>query len=74
MKMVILHAITGVNRPLGPIYTKRQRQGCDDAFAIPFSLKTMESLQNGVATYFQVTPLISMRTESLSVMAELSQR
>ena len=24
----------------------------------------MESLQNGVATYFQVTPLISMRTKS----------
>ena len=33
--------------------------------AIPFSLKTMESLQNAVATYFQVTPLISMRIKSL---------
>ena len=32
--------------------------------AILFSLKTMESLQNGVATYFQLIPLISMRTES----------
>ena len=32
--------------------------------AIPFSLKTMESLQNGVATNFPVTPLFSMRTES----------
>ena len=30
MKMVILHAIAGVHRPLGPIYTKSQRQGCDD--------------------------------------------
>ena len=27
---------------------------------ILFSLKTMESLQNGVATDFQVTPLFSM--------------
>ena len=34
--------------------------------AIPFSLKTMESLQNGVGTYFQVTPLISMRSKSLA--------
>ena len=31
--------------------------------AIPFSLKTIESLQNGVTTYFQVTPLITMRTK-----------
>ena len=34
--------------------------------AIPFSLKTIESLQNGVATYLQATPLISMRTKSLA--------
>ena len=33
------------------------------SLVIPFSLKTMESLQNGVATYFQATPLISMRTK-----------
>ena len=32
--------------------------------AILFSLKTMESLQNGVATHFQATPLFSMKTES----------
>ena len=31
---------------------------------ILFSLKTMESLQNGFATHFQVTLLFSMRTES----------
>ena len=52
---------------LGPIYTKRQRQCCDNSamtLAILFSLKTMELLQNGVTTYFQVIPLISMRTES----------
>ena len=51
---------------LRPIYTKRQRQCCDNSammLAIPFSLKTMESLQNGVATYFQATPLTSMRTK-----------
>ena len=30
-----------------------------------FSLKTMESLQIGVATHFQVTPLLSIRTESI---------
>ena len=30
----------------------------------PFSLKTMESLQNGIATCFQATPLILMRTKS----------
>ena len=35
-------------------------------FAILFSLKTMESLQNGFATHFQVSPLISMRKESLA--------
>ena len=28
-----------------------------------FSLKTMESLQNGVTTYFQATPLITMKTK-----------
>ena len=52
--------------PLGSIYTKRQRQCCDNAammLAILFSLKTMESLQNGVATHFQATPLFSMRIE-----------
>ena len=32
--------------------------------AIPFSLKTMESLRNRVSTYFQATPLISMKTKS----------
>ena len=30
---------------------------------ILFSFKTMESLQNGIATHFQATPLISMRAE-----------
>ena len=31
--------------------------------AILFSLKTMESLQNGFAAHFQATPLFSMRTK-----------
>ena len=33
--------------------------------AILFSLKTMKSLQNGVATHFQPTPFFSMRTVQL---------
>ena len=32
-----------------------------------FSLKTLESLQNRVATHFQVTPLFSPRTELLAL-------
>ena len=46
---------------------KRQRQRCDNSamtLEIQFSLKTMESLQNGVVTHFRAIPLISMRTES----------
>ena len=34
--------------------------------AILFSWKSMELLQNGVATHFSVTPLFSMRTELLA--------
>ena len=34
--------------------------------AILFSLKTMKSLQKGIATHFQSTPLFSMRKESLA--------
>ena len=40
---------------LGSVYTKRQCQRCDNfvmMLAILFSLKTVESLQNGVATIF----------------------
>ena len=56
---------------LGPIYIKRQRQRCDNSamIAVLFSLKTMESLQNGFATYFQATPLFSMRTK-LQVLSQ----
>ena len=45
-------------KALGPVYTKRQRQYCDNSamtLVILFTLKTMESLQNGVATHFQAT-------------------
>ena len=52
-----------------PVYTERQSQRCDTSMmmlAILFSLKTMEPLQNGVATYFQVTLLFSMKTVSLA--------
>ena len=40
---------------LGPVYTKPQRQHCDNSamtLAILFSLKTMELLKIGVATHF----------------------
>ena len=49
----------------GPIYTKRQRQRCDNSvmtLTTLFSLKTMESLQNWVATHFRMTLLFLMRT------------
>ena len=58
-------------RAYGPVYNKRQCQCCNDSvmmLVIVFLLKSMESLQNGVATHFQVTPLFSMRTESLATL------
>ena len=42
---------------LGPVYTKRQHQRYDNSAM---------TLQNRFATHFQVSPLISMRTESLA--------
>ena len=48
---------------------KHQRESFDNSgvtLAILLSLKTMESLQNGVTTHFQATPLLSMRTVSLA--------
>ena len=44
---------------LGPVYTKRQRQRWTISamtLAILFSLKTMQLLQNGVATHFERLP------------------
>ena len=64
-----------VDGPLGPIYTKRQHQHCDKfalTLVILFSLKTIESLQDGVAIHFQVSPFISMRIQLCSLMTELS--
>ena len=40
--------------------------------AILLSLKTVESLQNEVATHFQVTRLFSMRTELLALLQSCS--
>ena len=59
-----------VNRHLfkGPFTTKRQSQRCDNSamtLAILFSLKTMELLENRLRPYSGVTPLFSIRTESL---------
>ena len=42
---------------LGTVYTKCQRQRCDNSAM---------TLQNGAATHFQASPLMSMRTESLA--------
>ena len=42
-----------VNVPLGPVYTKRQRQCCDNSvmtLVILFSLKSVESLENRLQT------------------------
>ena len=53
---------------LEPVYLKRKRQRCYNSAMMPailFSLKTMEPLQNGVVTHFQVTLLFSMRIVSL---------
>ena len=64
------------NSMLGPVYTKHQHQHCNNSvmmLAILLSLKTMESLQNGVATHLQAASLFSMRTVSL-VSSELLQR
>ena len=52
---------------LGPVYTKRQRQGCDNSvmtLAILFSLKSVESLENRLQPHSGATPLFLMRTES----------
>ena len=60
------HLCLNIYEPLRFIYTKRQRQRCDNSamtLAILFSLKSVELLQNGFATHFQATPLISMRTK-----------
>ena len=45
---------------LGPIYTKRQQQLCNNCRDYVL-IETMESLQNGVATHFEATTLFSIR-------------
>ena len=50
---------------LGPVYTKRLRQRCDNSAMMPamlFSLKTVDSLQNGLQPHSGVTPSFSMKT------------
>ena len=49
---------------LGSVYIKRQHQRGDNS--VWHSLKTMESLENGLQLHSGVTPLFSMRTESLA--------
>ena len=60
---------------LGSVYTKRQRQRCDNSammLAILFSLKTMESLQNGVAFQKYKCALNILRTYLGSFAASVS--
>ena len=50
---------------LGPVYTKRQRQCCDNSVmtvTILFSLKSIESLENGLQIHSGATLLFSIRT------------
>ena len=57
-----------VSKVLGPVYTKRQHQGCDNSammLAILFSFRSMKLLLNRIATHFRVTSLFSMRIELL---------
>ena len=53
----------------GPLYTKHQHQRCDNSvmmLVIQFSLKTMESLENGLQPHSGATVLFSMITVSLA--------
>ena len=48
-------AEVSVNGPLGPVYTKHQRRFCDHSvmtLVILFSLKSMETLENGLQTHY----------------------
>ena len=57
----------GTESPLGPVYTKCQHQCCNNSamtLAMLFSLKTMESLENGLQPHSEATPLFSMRAVS----------
>ena len=67
--MVMQTADVKCEQALGPVYTKRQRQGCNNAamtLVTLFSFKSVESLENALQTHSGVTPLISMRMESLA--------
>ena len=51
---------------LGPIYTEGHSERFDNSAMMPIvllSLKTMESLQNGITTHFQVTQLLPSATK-----------
>ena len=54
---------------LGPVYTKRQRQRCDDTCDFVL-IETKESLQIGVTTHFQATPLFFNENRIVSVDAK----
>ena len=48
-------AEVSVSGPLGPVYTKHQRRFCDHSamtLVILFSLKSMETFENGLLTHY----------------------
>ena len=50
----LFSSFPNISRQLRPVYTKRQRQRCDHStmmLAILFSLKSMETLENGLQTH-----------------------
>ena len=64
-------------KALGSVYTEHQHQGCDNSWmtlAILFSLKTMESLKNGLQPYSGMAALFFNENSITSVIAELLQR
>ena len=61
-----------VNKASGPVYTKRQRQRCDNSvmtLVILFSLKTVESLKMGFNPHSGATPILDFRCKPYSVIA-----
>ena len=66
MSVLVLCMLTA---SLGPVYTKRQSQYCDNSamtLMILLSLKRMESLKNGLLPHSGATPLFSMTAVSLA--------
>ena len=65
LSVSVSDSVNAIPLPKGP-FTPSVCINAVMTLAILFSLKTMDSLQIGVATHLQVTPLFSMRTELLA--------